>query len=414
MNLFKKAVLGCLPLLLLIAGCAFNDLRHDLAEQAEYVKISGRVTASGTSAPLVIVLLRESALTPLLIRHKTLPEPGKFIFYAQEGSYRLFVFEDRNRDGHYQPDERVGQSGPFLLARNQPAEITVKLPDKIDRQLITSIDALSQKARVELPEKRQPPGQVIRLDSPLFSDKNVRDGLWQPLAMAKKTPVGIFFLEPWDPARKPVLFVHGVSGSPRNFRTLIENLDKREFQAWAAFYPSGFSLDIIASYMKSELSAIRSGYPFKTISIIAHSMGGLVSRKMINSLVQSEADKMVDCFISISTPWNGHKAAASGIKWAPAIIPMWKDVVPGSKFLAEIVTPPLPPHIPHYLFFSYRGSSKFAGGNSDGVVSIASELRPEIQDAAAMVRGYDETHSSILESEAVFKKVNQILRTHNH
>ena len=46
---------------------------------------------------------------------------------------------------------------------------------------------------------------------------------------------------------------------------------------------------------------------------------------------------------------------------------------------------------------------------SDGVVTIASELRPEAQEEAVLVRGFAENHTSILENQSVITLINQIL-----
>ena len=99
-----------------------------------------------------------------------------------------------------------------------------------------------------------------------------------------------------------------------------------------------------------------------------------------------------------------------GLKYAPAIIPVWNDVVPESEFLKQLFLQPFPATIPHYLLFSFKGNSRFAGGNSDGVVSIASQLRPEAQNNAVLVRGFDENHTSILKNREVSLLLSRIIK----
>jgi hypothetical protein len=65
-----------------------------------------------------------------------------------------------------------------------------------------------------------------------------------------------------------------------------------------------------------------------------------------------------------------------------------------------------------YLLFGFKGASRTAGGNSDGVVSIASQLRHIAQERAHLVRGYNEDHVSILQNEEVLALVNQLLAKH--
>ena len=83
--------------------------------------------------------------------------------------------------------------------------------------------------------------------------------------------------------------------------------------------------------------------------------------------------------------------------------------MPGSSFLQQLFDTPLPKETSHYLFFGFKGSSQFAGGNSDGVVSIASELRPEAQAGAKLIRGFDENHTSILQNKSLIELINGIL-----
>jgi pimeloyl-ACP methyl ester carboxylesterase len=144
------------------------------------------------------------------------------------------------------------------------------------------------------------------------------------------------------------------------------------------------------------------------MTVVAHSMGGLVAREFIN-IQHSHKTPLVDSFISISTPWNGHATAASGVKYAPVVIPVWRDMVPGSPFLKKLVADPLQ-NIPHYLLFGFKGSSKVAGQTSDGVVTIRSQLRPVTQEQAQLVRGFDEDHVSILENTDVSALINRILK----
>ncbi|MGC4073824.1 MAG: hypothetical protein QM760_15195 [Nibricoccus sp.] len=54
---------------------------------------------------------------------------------------------------------------------------------------------------------------------------------------------GIYFLEPYDPDRTPVLLIHGASGSPGDWRSMAPLLDQSKHQLWLFGYPSGLRLD---------------------------------------------------------------------------------------------------------------------------------------------------------------------------
>ncbi len=55
---------------------------------------------------------------------------------------------------------------------------------------------------------------------------------------------GIFFLEPFDPNKIPIIFIHGLMSSPHAWINFINNLDhdpefRRRYQPCVLFYPSG-------------------------------------------------------------------------------------------------------------------------------------------------------------------------------
>ena len=69
----------------------------------------------------------------------------------------------------------------------------------------------------------------------------------------------------------------------------------------------------------------------------------------------------------------------------------------------------LPPHTPFYLLFGYHGGGVLAGESNDGVVSIASQLRPEAQLEAARIYGLDADHTAILRDPLTQERFNAIL-----
>jgi hypothetical protein len=90
-------------------------------------------------------------------------------------------------------------------------------------------------------------------------------------------------------------------------------------------------------------------------------------------------------------------------------MPMWRDVAPGSAFLAKLHRKPLPAACPHSLLFSYVGHSLVMNEPNDGVVAISSELAWPVQQAAHRVYGFPESHTSILRSAQVSQTVNALL-----
>ena len=57
-----------------------------------------------------------------------------------------------------------------------------------------------------------------------------------------------------------------------------------------------------------------------------------VSRSFIATNVLDHGNTCAQEFVSISTPWGGHEAASMGVKFRPAVVLSWRDMVTGSDF----------------------------------------------------------------------------------
>jgi len=396
-------------ILLLLSGCSFVDLHNDLQEQKQLTLISGEITATPeTSQPIAVVLVKGSNQNLEVVQHIALKQPGRYSFLTPPDTYRIFTFEDSNRDSKYTALERI-QRTSFISATTAGSHhvIDIKIPPRPSAKLLAEIKQIQQAGIITTHNTLVEVGTTIPLDDPNFSRENAGKGLWQPYQSVKEIKFGLFFLEKYDPNKKIVLFIHGVSGTPNQFKPIIAELDHDQFQPLVAFYPSGFPLPLISRYLSRMVDELYATHSIQPISIVAHSMGGLVSRGVIN-IQNSHKKPLVDSFISISTPWDGHATAGSGLKYAPVVIPVWRDMVPGSDFLKTLEAPLK--DTPHYLLFGFRGSSRVAGKNSDGVVSIASQLKPTTQSKASLVRGFDEDHVSILTNEEVIGLVQTLLK----
>jgi pimeloyl-ACP methyl ester carboxylesterase len=95
------------------------------------------------------------------------------------------------------------------------------------------------------------------------------------------------FMQPYDPKRIPVLFVHGLDSTPATFAPmyfkLLQDPEIREhYQFWVFSYPSGYPYPYSASLLRRELDEIKRDYPgHKNMVIVGHSMGCLISRLMV-------------------------------------------------------------------------------------------------------------------------------------
>src|SRR4029079_12697506 len=105
-------------------------------------------------------------------------------------------------------------------------------------------------------------GGVTTLAGSRFTEDVAERGMWQFYDFLIAGRAGIYFLEPYDPKRIPVLFVHGISGTPQNFRTLIATLDRKRFQPWVAYYPTGGRLDVIVGWLDELFTRLEVSLQF--------------------------------------------------------------------------------------------------------------------------------------------------------
>ncbi|HEU4624528.1 MAG TPA: alpha/beta fold hydrolase [Steroidobacteraceae bacterium] len=238
-------------------------------------------------------------------------------------------------------------------------------------------------------------GEIVSLDDARFSRKAAELGFWRPLDSVATTHPGIYFLAPFDAARVPVLFVHGMNGTPADFEYLVQHLDRSRFQAWVYSYPSGAKLEAIADHLDHTIRELHARWHFGPIAIVAHSMGGLVARGFILRHAHTAPADSMPLLVTISTPWEGHPAAER----VPPMVNIWRDMVPGSVYLTSLFTAQLPPTTRYYLFFTF----------SDRTVTVASQLSAAAQEEAVRVIGFDDTHAGVLRDPQTAVLLNQLL-----
>jgi hypothetical protein len=253
-------------------------------------------------------------------------------------------------------------------------------------------------------------GDIADLDDPRFSSVRGEEGMWRPASFPRDTGVGIYFLEPYDPARVPVLFVYGIAGSPQDWRPFFSMMDRTKYQPWFCLYPTGRRLDESATALNRGVEILQAHLGFALLHVVAHSMGGLVSRSFLIKNVLEDGNNYVTRFVSISTPGGGHEAAAMGVRFSPAVVPSWRDMVSGSEFQKAVLSKPLRGHVDHLLVYGTHSSiSVVLPEKNDGTVSVASELAPAARADAAEVVGFDADHVGILSVPQVVQTVEAFL-----
>ena len=408
----------CIALLAGLTACGMLAVKEQQAKLDATCRLGGHVDAERVdAAPLIVVLARLKGEAWQVADHVVLERPGLWGFAASAGTYGVVAFQDLNRDLKLQPDEPYLRAEKERLITCKPGErrmdLALRVPADGRSSFRETLDVSALQARtfsqqLELSLAQVTAvGEVANLSDARFEESIAEDGLWRPFDFLFKGHPGVYFLGAYDSTKIPVLFVHGINGTPQNFRTLIERLDRRRFQPWVYYYPSGAALPQVADHLTQTMRKLQVQYGFPTFAVVAHSMGGLVSRGFLQRYREGGGGAAVPLFVSISTPWDGHKAAEHSAR-APVAMPrVFTDMSPGSEYLRSLYG--RDPGVPHYLLFSFRHTGVFGGEASDGTVTVASQLRTAAQKSAVRVEGFDETHMSVLEAAAVSERLNELL-----
>jgi uncharacterized alpha/beta hydrolase family protein len=397
-----------------LTACSFSGLKADLQSLEEVTHtFDGSVVADELASDAIVIVATKdpegASVTGFMLLHGA----GSFTMRLSPSPTFFFAFNDLNKDLRFQRDEPFGwaQDGTAVDAGDGATSnvaINISASSAANRQIPQQLidvpldQHLSEHVQFNV-------GAVTTLDNVLFSEDQAQKGLWEPYAFMQDGGTGIHFLQPYDPEKIPVLFVHGILGSPRNFTALIDQLDTSHYQAWVYSYPSGLNLAWLARGMDNFLGVLHLKYGFEELHVVAHSMGGLVSRGSLNRCTSNSSCSYLRSFTTISTPWDGVESAESGVKWAPTVVPVWRDLVPTSEYVSTLFDTPLPDNLPHHLIFGFRQDSIFGSESSDGIIKLSSQLREQAQNQATVLHGYDEDHVSILSNQNVMTRMNEIL-----
>jgi len=292
---------------------------------------------------------------------------------------------------------------------------------------------------------------------------------------------GIYMLEPYRSDKIPVVMVHGLMSSPATWANMFNDLRgdaelRKRYQFWFFMYPTGLPIGYSTSILRDQLNAVHAMYDpngtnpnFNQMVLIGHSMGGLLSRGM----VQDSGTKYWDRFfkepyetanldpntkkflknimffehlpyvkrvIFISTPHRGSPMAdqwytqfLSGMIEMPAVVSDTTDKMtsggaltqsaaeaytkktsnslallsPSSIYIQATNTVPLRSDIPYHSIIGTRKSTTVGEGTSDGVVPYESSHLDFTQSEKLVPSGHGAHRHPLAIAE-----VKRILREH--
>lgn len=228
---------------------------------------------------------------------------------------------------------------------------------------------------------------------------------------------------------KVLLLIHGWNDKPQTWKNFVQKLlsqsDVKFSKIWTFGYNSSLSIDKNASELFQALANYTNG---SKVKIVAHSMGGLVSRSMMELYGGS---KYVKKLITLGTPHQGSPVAALRyyigglVAWESKSVDElmlynyttqgFRDLFITSDFIQRMKDIVLPP-VPYYCIAGINPINlPFVPGLDDGVVSVESALGVPNTKGTAIFNINDillseiVAHNAMLRNENVFNKAKEYL-----
>ncbi len=236
-------------------------------------------------------------------------EPGDFDELAPVGSYHVPNLNRQVRSAGVGVPlvavRRVPPSKPFIqdvqsfaaTAVLRPAsESLATSPPLDDRSCCFALEFLNPLTTHALP--------AATFDTPLARDLSApfayppreedRDWLLDFLLPGSSTKDdGLFMLEPYQPGKIPVVFVHGLLSDPLTWTNMVNELRANQhltdrYQFWGFRYSTGTQFFASAALLRRQLAEIRSVYDpqradpaLSRMVLVGHSMGGLLTKLQV-------------------------------------------------------------------------------------------------------------------------------------
>ena len=211
------------------------------------------------------------------------------------------------KKGNFQ--EGVGGSLVGVRIVNPPEKF---VPDKgITAAVTATLDFHSTDATLALRRPaKEPIASVEGKTRPLAANFSAPISYYQPpgsllfvslMAMLRSSrymdKTGLYFLQPYDPDRIPLVFVHGLFSTPFDWAQTINGLQadpeiRKHYQFWVFGYPTGNPILYSALRLREELARVDQLYPnHRPYVVVGHSMGGMLTQMQVITVTRSMWEK---------------------------------------------------------------------------------------------------------------------------
>lgn len=367
--------------------------------------VMGHVSCtSSTNAPIAVVALPVDASGRIIDRQQAyiiLESAGEYMMYIPRGDYRIVGLLDANENNIFQNDDIAGACQGRKTLRLKDKSVYTGIDIKLGNMSADALELsgeLNIEYHVDSGEYRCRNGQVAKIYDAIFSSGNAETGLWNPSLFMASFGANIFLMEPYDPEKIPILFVHGYNGSPQDWVYFLIRLDRSRYQPWFFYYPSGMSLQLTSRILGAKLAELQGRYRFNKLCLTAHSMGGLVTRALLASGNLETLSDLDVLYITLATPWSGFKSVDRAISLSPRTLPSWYDIASRSIFIKKTLRRRLPDWVAYHFFF----------GKYDAV-SRGRALDERAFAEAKGRYGFNVDHTGILEDRDVYLKYKDVL-----
>lgn len=431
----KSAALFSL-LVVALAGCAYvgtatkqayYSVRQPLAPRQRVYKhmldrdtyfVFGKIEAgsgAAAGAALAVVALSDAFKPGEVVDvNQTSRNESYYGLNLPVGEYHLFTVCDRNGDGFFDEHEIIGRRTVTLSRETAPEKVLggCDIAAGVTEPPGAPFRVAVRPAPVRVESLFYPMGTIRTLDDPIFAPEMGSLGLYKPAAFMEAAPMMFYALEEDAGYKVPVVFVHGIGGSARDFMDILASLDRRRYRPWFFDYPSGTDLkQLSAMFYRLFLSGSVIPKQETPMVIVAYSMGGLVVRDAFNRCTGKKSEADVRCLITIASPLGGMPAAASGTH-APVVIPSWRDLDPASPFIRDLHRRPLPAATAYHLYYTFANTGPVKlGENSDGVVPLSSQFCGWAQSEAKEQFGFNDTHTGVVHNPDAIRRIVQAIET---